>query len=353
MLSITIPIPSEVSFDEIESDYDLIQTMFEDEIHEILRNSEQIKFLIKLNHEIDIKQSIYDLITSMKLNDLILNKDQMYLPYWLKFSISKINFSITINFYIYWLKTKKTLIDSLKDSIHNIEQPFLYNTLENTKLILSESLSNTDDIINIISEIKELNIINMNISINNLLFKLTKANEGLDDFQYENKDIPTDENNNKNNIHNRTDEIKNENENKSNEEESQYDLFFKCGGFVGDTITDRASVFQAHAIKVNSLAEVNKYKKYLLTQKKIKKATHNISAYRFIDNKSKLFEDYDDDGEDGAGIRILGVLQKMEAMNVFVVVSRWFGGILLHHDRFKRINDSAINLINQHLDIFK
>ena len=103
-----------------------------------------------------------------------------------------------------------------------------------------------------------------------------------------------------------------------------------------------------------SLADISKYKKYLLSQKKIKKATHNISAYRFLDKKSQeIFEDYDDDGEDDAGIRLLGIIQKMKVNNVLVVVSRWFGGILLHHDRFKHINDVAKILLTNNIEKFK
>ena len=43
----------------------------------------------------------------------------------------------------------------------------------------------------------------------------------------------------------------------------------------------------------------------------------------------------------------------MKLVNLFVMVSRWYGGILLHQDRFKRINDSAKNLLNSYLDSFE
>ncbi len=75
-------------------------------------------------------------------------------------------------------------------------------------------------------------------------------------------------------------------------------------------------------------------------KKKIKKATHNISAYRFMDEKGNEIEDYDDDGKHGAGTRVLGILKKMKINNILIVVTRWYGGIMLHQDRFKRITDS-------------
>ena len=43
----------------------------------------------------------------------------------------------------------------------------------------------------------------------------------------------------------------------------------------------------------------------------------------------------------------------MKMVNLFVMVTRWFGGTLLHQDRFKRINDAAQILLNQHSEIFE
>ena len=89
-------------------------------------------------------------------------------------------------------------------------------------------------------------------------------------------------------------------------------------------------------------------------KKKIKKATHNIPIYRYLnEDTNQIVEYYDDDGEDGAGFRVLCVVQKMKLINLFVMVTRWYGGILLHQDRFKRINDAAQILLNQHSDVFE
>lgn len=37
----------------------------------------------------------------------------------------------------------------------------------------------------------------------------------------------------------------------------------------------------------------------------------------------------------------------VDARNVFVVVSRWFGGILLGPDRFKHINNAAREILEE------
>ena len=141
---------------------------------------------------------------------------------------------------------------------------------------------------------------------------------------------------------------------KKNDKEISYEQFFKDGGFIGETIIDRASTFQAHAIKIKDKSDYDFYKKCLLTQKKIKKATHNITVYRYImKDSNEIVEDYHDDGEDGVGIRVLGVIKKMKLNNLYVMVNRWFRGTLLHQDRFKRINDAAQILLNEHSNVFE
>jgi hypothetical protein len=143
----------------------------------------------------------------------------------------------------------------------------------------------------------------------------------------------------------------NTNNNKENNDSNDYDKFIEDGGIKGEAINDRGSTFQAHIIKVTKPDQVKIYLKYLKTHNKIQKATHNILAYRIIEqsnnkkSKSTCLEGSDDDGEEGAGARLLGFLQKMGVANIMVVVSRWFGGTMLGNDRFKHINDSCKNVI--------
>lgn len=50
-------------------------------------------------------------------------------------------------------------------------------------------------------------------------------------------------------------------------------------------------------------------------------------------------EGYDDNGEVGAGTRILGVCQRMQLEGWVVVVTRWYGGVLLGPARFTHIQN--------------
>lgn len=79
----------------------------------------------------------------------------------------------------------------------------------------------------------------------------------------------------------------------------------------------------------------------LLRNKKIRQATHNVLAYRIKQDNGLIFEDCDDDGETNAGSRLLHLLKILNVNNVIVIVTRWYGGILLGPDRFKHINNAA------------
>jgi putative IMPACT (imprinted ancient) family translation regulator len=57
----------------------------------------------------------------------------------------------------------------------------------------------------------------------------------------------------------------------------------------------------------------------------------------------------DDDGETGAGDKLLYLLERMEVTNTLVVVTRWYGGIQLGPDRFKHITGVAKQVPNASL----
>ena len=112
-------------------------------------------------------------------------------------------------------------------------------------------------------------------------------------------------------------------------------------------LQEKKSVFIAHVAPVSSLEQVYGVKTALLADKSIAKATHNITAYRMV-NANIIKQDCDDDGETAAGGRLLHLLQLSNAQNVFVMVSRYYGGIQLGPKRFKLINNCAKQLLQQH-----
>ena len=114
----------------------------------------------------------------------------------------------------------------------------------------------------------------------------------------------------------------------------------------GEPLTERRSVFQAHCCACDSAEEVRAFVDLLLSNRRLASATHNVLAYRIELREGVWAADCDDDGENAAGGRLLHLLGALRARNVAVVVSRWFGGIHLHGDRFKLFNQVARALLD-------
>lgn len=104
-------------------------------------------------------------------------------------------------------------------------------------------------------------------------------------------------------------------------------------------IIDRKSSYSVTSKEISSNEELKDFIKEIERDKKLKKATHNSYAFRYI-NKSKLFEGKNDGGENGAGNIILHYLKTNDLKNIIVIVSRYYGGIKLGSDRFKNIQHS-------------
>ncbi|KAK9459184.1 ribosomal protein S5 domain 2-type protein [Lipomyces oligophaga] len=121
------------------------------------------------------------------------------------------------------------------------------------------------------------------------------------------------------------------------------------GWSVSDPITDRKSTFVGRAIAVSSVEDAKRKLLHLkMTNKKVMKARHSMTAYRIKSDKgSVVVQDCDDDGESAAGGRLSHLLSIMELWNVMVVVSRWFGGVHIGPDRFKHINNAARDALVQ------
>jgi hypothetical protein len=115
----------------------------------------------------------------------------------------------------------------------------------------------------------------------------------------------------------------------------------------GEPLMEKKSTFQAHLAVVTTCEQVQAVMTTLLDNSKIRNATHPcIMAYRIERSGGQGFlQDYDDDGEKAAGSRLLHLLQLVDARNVVVVVSRWFGGVLLGPARFGLINRVARDLL--------
>ena len=93
-------------------------------------------------------------------------------------------------------------------------------------------------------------------------------------------------------------------------------------------IVEKKSRFIANIFQAESIEEAEEKIKYI--KKKYYDAKHNCIAYRVVEN-GQVAEKSSDDGEPSgtAGGPMLNILKKNNLCNVVVVVTRYFGGILL------------------------
>lgn len=93
-------------------------------------------------------------------------------------------------------------------------------------------------------------------------------------------------------------------------------------------IVEKKSKFIGHLFYVESAEEAEQKIKEM--KKKYFDARHNCIAYRVLE-QGKLIEKSNDDGEPSgtAGAPMLNILQKNNMVNIVIIVTRYFGGILL------------------------
>lgn len=105
-------------------------------------------------------------------------------------------------------------------------------------------------------------------------------------------------------------------------------------------IEDRGSRYSVSYGRVKNREDIRHFLKKLKTNKKYAKATHNTWAAR-IEHNGTIFETKSDDGETGAGMTILRVMQREEICDCIICVTRWFGGVKLMGDRFKHVQNAT------------
>ena len=109
-------------------------------------------------------------------------------------------------------------------------------------------------------------------------------------------------------------------------EETKAELYTTLAGEGSDEFEERRSIFIGHAKHVTSEEEAMEYVK--AKKKEYSDATHNCWAYLL---KGGIVARYSDDGEPQgtAGVPMLETIRKSGVCDCVVVVTRYFGGILL------------------------
>ncbi|GHH01633.1 YigZ family protein [Pseudodonghicola xiamenensis] len=105
---------------------------------------------------------------------------------------------------------------------------------------------------------------------------------------------------------------------------------------LGIVVTDRGSRYAVSGAPVRSRAEIDMALAALKTDRSYAKATHNTWAALLPTGALKA-----DDGESGAGMVILRMLERAGLDDHLIVVTRWYGGKNLGGDRFRRVQDAV------------
>lgn len=102
-------------------------------------------------------------------------------------------------------------------------------------------------------------------------------------------------------------------------------------------INDRGSKYAVSGCPITTKADAQSAVKLLKKDKRFARASHNTWG-AFLTQGGPI---KNDDGEAGAGMVIIRMLEREGLKDHMIIVTRWFGGTQLGGDRFRRVQDSV------------
>lgn len=112
---------------------------------------------------------------------------------------------------------------------------------------------------------------------------------------------------------------------------------------LGVVVTDRGSKYAVSGCAVADRAEIDAALKVLKRDKAYAKATHNTWGADLTASGALKA----DDGEKGAGMVILRMLERAALKDHLIVVTRWYGGKHLGGDRFRHVQTCVRMYLDQ------
>lgn len=112
---------------------------------------------------------------------------------------------------------------------------------------------------------------------------------------------------------------------------------------IDPALTDRGSKYAVTGSEAKNKADALAILKQLKLSKKFARATYNTWA--LLSSSEGGIKN--DDGEAGAGVVILRMLEREKLFDHVVIVTRWFGGTHLGGDRFRRVQDCVRAYLDQ------
>lgn len=123
------------------------------------------------------------------------------------------------------------------------------------------------------------------------------------------------------------------------------------------SVSLKQSTFVARATTITDPSQRPKILKSLFdTHPHLRTATHNVWAYRIRPYDSstgttttRMREASHDDGETGAGDLLQRILREAGAVDTLVVLTRWYGGVMLGPDRWRLMRNVATAALSERL----
>lgn len=120
------------------------------------------------------------------------------------------------------------------------------------------------------------------------------------------------------------------------------------------SVSLKESTFIARATTITEPSQrPNLLKGLMTTHPNLKSASHNVWAYRIRPAQNSISthprEASHDDGENGAGDLLLRVMRETNVVDTLVVMTRWYGGIMLGPDRWRLMRNVVTGALSERL----
>ncbi|KAI1363397.1 hypothetical protein F5Y08DRAFT_309591 [Xylaria arbuscula] len=122
-------------------------------------------------------------------------------------------------------------------------------------------------------------------------------------------------------------------------------------------VTLKQSTFVVRAISLTEPSQRQSILQSLFSAvPSLESATHNAWAYRVkvptnLFNATTIREESFDDGESGCGSFLIKNMQEMNAVDTLVVMTRWYGGIMLGPDRWRIMRNCLNDALSERLRV--
>jgi hypothetical protein len=116
----------------------------------------------------------------------------------------------------------------------------------------------------------------------------------------------------------------------------------------------KKSTFVARVVSLEDPSQASRAMSQLMkANMTLKSATHNAWAYRVNKDESTsqfggIAENSADDGETGCGVFLLRLMRAANSVNILIVLSRWYGGVLLGPDRWRIMQNCVHDALFAH-----